>query len=257
MFFPFSLRYFCFEDSIQFHSWSTYPNNAWWNDIDTTTLARTSTTNLQVPNIVIPESSTTGEGKRTTTTKEQREAYERGEGGVDPKTTARDTLLVTTIATTRKAFGKDGREKNYEPAKRTFLERTPTKKREKKDNNDNDNNQTASCLASIPSLPPQSRGLLCVSTHWHRRRGATFVAMWWYVRRRGHHHRIRVLHCGHHCKHLITIVLIKRHHTLRALMVVWVGMRRDRRWGHRWSGPCSVGRRRVRAWRWWLHVCLR
>jgi hypothetical protein len=53
------------------------------------------------------------------------------EGGVDPKTTARDTLLATTIATMRKAFGKDGRGKNDEPAKRTFLERTPTKKRER------------------------------------------------------------------------------------------------------------------------------
>lgn len=54
-------------------------------------------------------------------------------GGVDPKTTtARDTLLVMTIATMRKAFGKDGRGKNDEPAKRTFLERTPTKKEREK-----------------------------------------------------------------------------------------------------------------------------
>ena len=117
--------------------------------------------------------------------------------------------------------------------------------------------QTTSHLARIlPSLHPVV-GLLCVSTHRHRRRGAALVAMWWDVRRRGHHHRIRVLHCRHHCKHLITIVLIKRHHTLWALMVVWMGMRRDRRWWHRGSGPCSVGRWGVRAWRWWLHICLR
>lgn len=95
---------------------------------------------------------------------------------------------------------------------------------------------------------------LGMAAHRHGRCGPALVA----VRRRdvgrGHHHRVGVLHCGG-CEHHITVRVKEQRHTLRALMIVWMRVRRDRRWRHR-RARAAVGRGRVRAGR-RLHVRLR
>lgn len=108
------------------------------------------------------------------------------------------------------------------------------------------------CYRKIRNCNRLSR--LSMTSHLHGRRRAAIVAMWREVWWRRHHHRICVLHCRH-CEHFTT-VRIKGHHTLRTLMIVWMGMRRNRRWGHGWSWTSAVGWRWVRARR-RLHVCLR
>jgi len=108
-------------------------------------------------------------------------------------------------------FGRVGgrRKKKIMNRRRTPFQFDPYEKKEKDDDNSDNSDQTA--LATQPEHLRLHRGhLLCVSTHWHRWRGATLIGVWWNVRGRGHHHRVRVLHCRHHCKCFITTVLINK-----------------------------------------------
>ena len=79
-------------------------------------LARTPNTNPQVPNVVFQNPRQRQQKRKANYNYERRrKACERSE---DPKTTARDTLLMTTIATMRDNFGRGGwsvRGKNHEP----------------------------------------------------------------------------------------------------------------------------------------------
>ena len=107
------------------------------------------------------------------------------------------------------------------------------------------------------------------TTHRHRRGRPSLVRVWRAIRsaaRRRHHHRVRhrVLHCKHGSHQRVLRIGRRRHsserqrHTLWALVVVRVRVRRDWRRRHRRPRPAAVGgRRRVCTRRRARHVLLR
>jgi hypothetical protein len=95
-----------------------------------------------------------------------------------------------------------------------------------------------------------------VSTHLHGG-GNAVVGVDRPIWRLLHHHGVGhgVLHCILLRKYLKDLE-DKHEHTLWALMVVWMRVRRNWRGGHRRPGAGAIGRRICSGW-WRRHVCLR
>jgi hypothetical protein len=128
--------------------------------------------------------------------------------------------------------------------------RTNTKEHKKRKEHRSDIQDQNNEYAARRATQLSKGSILCMAAHLDRRCSCTFVSRmllgnltWW-----RHHHMIGhcVLNCRSHCKQLLPIEVVKGYHTLRALVVIRMSMRRNgcRRHRRSWAGTI-----------WWRWVC--